>query len=86
MPWNREDARGKIRHRIQQIAGELRRDARGLHDDDVIARSGLLDSAGILSLIVWCEEEFGVELRLDEITVDNFGTVNRMLDYLSQAV
>ena len=58
------------------------RDAQNLRDDELIPRSGLLDSAGILSLIVWCEEEFGVELILEEINVDNFGSVNRMLDHL----
>ena len=82
MEWNRDDARRKLRLRIQEIAGELGRDAQNLNDDEVIPRSGLLDSVGILSLIVWCEETFGVELILEEIDVDNFGSVNRMLDYL----
>ena len=85
MEWNREEIRSRLRHRIGEIAGELGRDPQHLRDDELIPQSGLLDSAGMLSLIVWCEEEFGVELLSDEINLDNFGSVARMLDYLDGA-
>ena len=82
MAFETEQARSKIRAKIQALARELGRDARGLGDDDLIPASGVLDSAGILGLIVWCEQEFRVTIEMDEITTDNFGSVNRMLGHL----
>ena len=82
MAFDTEQARTKIRAKIQALARELRRDASRLSDDDVIPASGVLDSAAILGLIVWCEQEFGVEIEMDDITTDNFGSVNRMISHL----
>jgi acyl carrier protein len=84
MSFDREPARTRIRARIAELAAELGRNASRLGDDDVIPQTGLLDSAGILALIVWCEQEFGVALELDEINIDNFGSVNRMLDHVAR--
>jgi len=77
-------ARLRICARIAELARELGRDASGLGDDDVIPQTGLLDSAGILGLIVWSEVEFDVVLELEEISLDNFGTVNRMVEHLGK--
>jgi D-alanine--poly(phosphoribitol) ligase subunit 2 len=82
MAFETEQARNKIRAKIQALARDLGRDARSLGDDDLIPASGLLDSAAILGLIVWCELEFQVTIEMDEITTDNFGSVNRMLGHL----
>jgi D-alanine--poly(phosphoribitol) ligase subunit 2 len=82
MVFETEQAKSKIRAKIQALARELGHDARGLGDDDPIPASGLLDSAAILGLIVWCEQEFQVTIEMDEITTDNFGSVNRMLGHL----
>ena len=78
----REEARQRIRARIAELAAELGRRANHLGDDDIIPQSGVLDSAGILGLIVWSETEFGVPIELDEISIDNFGSINRMLDFI----
>lgn len=82
MAFETEAARTKIRAKVRELARELGRDARGLGDDDMIPASGALDSAAILALIVWCEQEFQLELDMDEITTDNFGSVNRMIQHL----
>jgi acyl carrier protein len=84
MTFDSDAARLRIRARIAELARELGRDASHLGDDDVIPQSGMLDSAGILGLIVWSEGEFDVILELEEISLDNFGTVNRMVEHLRQ--
>ena len=83
-PFDAAAARARIRARISELARELGHDASGLGDDDVLPQTRLLDSAGILGLIVWCEDAFGVTLELEEISLDNFGTVNRMVEHLGQ--
>lgn len=76
------EARARIRDKIAQLARELGHDASGLGDDQLIPQTGLLDSAALMTLIVWYEGEFGVSTDDEELTVDNFGTVNLMVDYL----
>ena len=83
MSLQRESARTRVRARIAELAAEMGRDASRLGDTEVIPQTGLLDSAGILGLIVWCEQEFGVELDFEEINIENFGTVERILDHLA---
>lgn len=49
--------------------------AKGLEDDDSLLEKGLLDSMGIVKLIAFIEERFGVQLGDDEFDPDNFETV-----------
>jgi D-alanine--poly(phosphoribitol) ligase subunit 2 len=60
------------------------REGSALRDNDVIPETGLLDSASLMVLIVWFEETFGVSTELEELTLDNFGTVDLMVDYLQR--
>ncbi len=76
------EAKARIRGKIARLARELGHDASGLGDDQLIPQTGLLDSAALMTLIVWYEGEFGVSTDDEELTVDNFGTVNLMVDYL----
>jgi acyl carrier protein len=49
---------------------------------DLIA-SGLLDSLALVSLIAGIEDEFNVELPLEELDVDDFRSVDRIAEHLS---
>ena len=78
------DARRVIRERIIQLADKRRIDARHLKDSDVIPDAGVLDSAGIMELIVWFEVTFGVEIPQSDLTLENFGTIDAMTNYLKR--
>jgi D-alanine--poly(phosphoribitol) ligase subunit 2 len=78
------DSRGLIRAKIVELAKELGRNASRLQDHDLIPQSGVLDSASLMSLVVWFEEEFGVSTEVDELNLDNFGTIDLMVDYLKR--
>lgn len=80
----RADAKQRIRNRIAALARQLGRDPANLSDDAVIPQTGLLDSASLMMLIVWYEDEFGISTENEELTIDNFGTVNLMVDYLER--
>jgi len=77
-----QDARDRIRRKIMELAQALGRDGSKLGDDQLIPQSGLLDSASLMMLIVWYETEFGISTENEELTIDNFGTINLMVDYL----
>ncbi len=42
---------------------------------DPLLERGIVDSMGVVELIAFLEEEFGVEVGDDEITEQNFGTL-----------
>lgn len=44
--------------------------------DDPLLEGGILDSAGIFSLVTFLEEEFGISVDDDEIVVENFDSVS----------
>ena len=49
--------------------------------DDLLMEIGIIDSPGIVDLICWYEENFGIELTDDEMTMDNLGTINLMVAF-----
>ena len=46
-----------------------------LTDDYPFLQDGLIDSFGVAELVEFIENEYGVQLGLDELAVENFGTV-----------
>jgi D-alanine--poly(phosphoribitol) ligase subunit 2 len=71
-----------IRRKVQEIARALGNDPRGLTDDQILPQTGLLDSASILELIFWVESEFHIEIDQSDLSLENFGTIRRMSDYI----
>ena len=73
---------GTIRNKVQELARSLGKNPAGLNDDDMLPQVGLLDSASILELIVWVETEFNLEIDQDDLSLDNFGSIRRMTEYI----
>jgi D-alanine--poly(phosphoribitol) ligase subunit 2 len=78
------EAKRTIRKRIIDLADRRRIDARNLKDSDVIPETGVLDSAGIMELIIWFETTFGVTIDQADLTLENFGTIDAMASYLQR--
>lgn len=56
--------------------------ARKIGDDDSLLESGVVDSLGILELVTYLDTEFGIQLADDELSPENFGSVNRISRFL----
>ncbi|MEJ7606939.1 MAG: acyl carrier protein [Bryobacteraceae bacterium] len=84
-PASANDVKKAIRDRIAEIAKTLGNNARSLKDDDVIPEASLLDSAGIMELIMWYEAHWDLSIPQQDLTIENFGTVDAMAAYLRQA-
>ena len=80
-----EDLKPKIRAKIIELARSLGHDARALKDDQEIPGSGLLDSPALMELIIWFEGESGAEIDQDQLTLENFGTVDAMAAYAQKS-
>lgn len=48
--------------------------------------SGLLDSIAMMSLINFIEERAGVQVAAQDVTLENFDSVDRILAYLKKHV
>jgi acyl carrier protein len=51
-------------------------------NDTLIFETGLLDSMGLLFLIEFIKEEFGVETRDEELVVENFESINNIVAFI----
>ena len=47
---------------------------------------GIVDSTGVLELVAFVEETFHVTIDDQEITPDNFDSVNRLANFIQQKV
>jgi acyl carrier protein len=55
-------------------------------DDDSFLQEGIIDSVGVLELVLFVEETFGVTVNDQEITPDNFDSVNKLAGYIRSKV
>ena len=51
-------------------------------DDTLIFESGLLDSMGLLFLIEFLKEEFDITTNDNELIVENFESINNIVDFI----
>ena len=72
----------RIRTKVQELATQLGRNAGGISDADILPETGVLDSAAIIELIVWVEGEFGVDIDQEELSLDTFGSIQRMTAFI----
>ena len=52
-------------------------------DEDLLG-SGIVDSLGMMRLVAFLEKEFQKKIGPEDMTVENFQTVQRITDYLSE--
>ena len=53
-------------------------------DDDSFLEEGIVDSIGVLELVAFVDESFGVEVEDHEVTPDNFDSVNKLAAYVQR--
>ncbi len=57
------------------------------HDDEAsFLEEGIVDSMGVMELVAFTEETFGVAIEDHEITPDNFDSINRLAGYISTKI
>lgn len=53
-----------------------------LSDDDDLLTSGLVDSLGMMSLVAFIEERFGIAVPPEDVTLETFSTIEAIATYL----
>jgi len=57
-------------------------DQDALGDNDSFLEKGIIDSTGILEIIYFLEDEFGVTMTDDEMTPENLDSVTRIVAFV----
>ncbi len=74
----------KIKNQLRQFLRntfELT-DPSALSDATSLLDSGLIDSMGVLELVMFLESEFGISLNDDEVVAENLDTIERIADFV----
>jgi acyl carrier protein len=80
-----DDAKLAIQAKVIELAKTLgKRDPR-VGFSESIPDSKLLDSAGLMELMVWYEGRFGLSIPQEDLTLDNFATIDLMAGYAERA-
>lgn len=55
-----------------------------LDDHDSFLDKGIVDSTGVLELVSYLEEEFGIKVEDEEIIPDNFDSIATLTSYIQR--
>ena len=55
---------------------------RGIRDTDALLESGILDSQGVLEVVTFIEQEYGISVPDDDLVPENFQSVERISAYV----
>ena len=53
-------------------------------DDASFLEEGIVDSVGIMELVLFIEENFGLTVDDEDLTPDNFDSVDRLAEYIKR--
>jgi acyl carrier protein len=59
-------------------------DDSALADDDSFLEKGIVDSTGIMEVILFIEEEFGLSVADEEMTPDNLDSVDNLVVFVQK--
>ena len=78
---NYQNISTRIRQFIQTTF-PLARKQSALADHDSLFSSGIVDSLGVLDLVTYLENEFGVIVADEDLLAENFESIGRMAEFV----
>jgi acyl carrier protein len=55
-------------------------------NDDSFLQHGIIDSTGVLELVAFLEEKYGIKIRDEELVPDNLDSVNELVRFINHKV
>jgi acyl carrier protein len=81
MVYDRSDITGRVKDYVHKSAHvEIEK----IHNDSLIFREGYFDSMGLIMLITFIEEEFGIKTNDSDLTEENFESINAIADFVDR--
>jgi acyl carrier protein len=62
----------------------MRNDKAKLTEEEDLLSAGILDSLGILQLVAYIADTFGIEVPDQDVVYENFNSIKSLTDYLQQ--
>ena len=59
-------------------------DANALQDEVSLMKSGVIDSTGVLELIMFLQERFAIEVADEEMVPDNLDSVSNIVSFVAR--
>ena len=59
-------------------------DPSSIDDDTLLVTNGIVDSTGMLEVIAFLEEQFGVRVRDQEMTPENLESISRIAGFVAR--
>jgi acyl carrier protein len=56
----------------------------GLEDDSSFLEKGIIDSTGVLELVAFVEEKYGISVDDEELVPENFDSINGLSDFITR--
>jgi methoxymalonate biosynthesis acyl carrier protein len=75
----------KTRDQLRQFIFQLAKDhghMDAVNDDDPLILSGLLDSLAVVHIVVFMEEQFGIDFSNIYFDQDDFDNIDRMVSFV----
>ena len=75
------DVKGLVRSFIGETGAQA---GEAMADNSSLIGQGIIDSAGILELVAFVEDAFGIHVGDSELVPENFGSLNAIQSYLER--
>lgn len=79
--------------RVNKVNGQIREfilakfplaRKRGVRDEHDLLQSGVLDSLGVLDLVAFVEQQFGIQVSDEELLPENFQTIQALTAFVQR--
>lgn len=60
------------------------REDKNLPDDVSLLEEGIMDSTGVLDLVMFIEETFGIQVKDEELIPENLDSVDRLVAFIQK--
>ena len=71
---------------INFVQNELLTSSQSITPEQDLLISGLIDSLGVMRLVTHIESEWQITIPPEDVTLENFSTVNTIVDYLESKI
>ena len=72
------------RYISEELLGQTQGAGRPIAPDEDLLGSGLVDSLGIMSIVFFVEQELGLKIPAEDVTIENFETLETIDAYLAR--
>ena len=76
-----ESVKSKV---VEHILSSSFNEKSKIEEDTMIFKEGILDSMGLMTLITYLEEEFGIATQDTDLVEENFETITAITNFVSQ--